>query len=352
MQPRFSVVMPVRNAGPHLDGAIESILGQTLGDFEFIIGDDGSTDGSLERARAWARLDRRIRLLEGPVSQGPVGSANWVAAAATCPVVARMDADDIAHPERFRRQFEVLRHREDSVLVGCLFDCIDAAGRLVRTPDVAALLSDGFMPPIAHGSIMYRRDAFDRVGGYRSHCAYFEDQDLYFRMAAAGRILIIPEVLFSYRYAGQSGRLRDPPAQVERALGYYHDSRTNRQARDPFANEEVAPHGRVAPLAIVALGGLSLWAGKRPRVTRRLLRHGRLGFDMGTALALGWALWATAAPASLRSAMRLHRHWRSFRAKPRIDPSRLYEWRRSVAAAEAPAQPIFGLPPRAVQAER
>ena len=89
--------MPVRNALPFLDAAISSILEQSFADFELIIGDDGSTDGSSDRLRAWSARDPRIRLLHRSESGGPVGSSNWVANAARTPIVARMDADDIAH---------------------------------------------------------------------------------------------------------------------------------------------------------------------------------------------------------------------------------------------------------------
>src|SRR3954469_1632075 len=105
--PRLSVVMPVHNALPHLDAAVESILRQTFHDFSFIILDDASTDGSGEVLRQWAKQDRRIRLLEAPAQLGPALSSQQVAKAATTPLVARMDADDLSHPERLEQQLEV-----------------------------------------------------------------------------------------------------------------------------------------------------------------------------------------------------------------------------------------------------
>src|SRR5207302_7707366 len=71
----ISVVMPVYNALPHLDAAVRSILDQTFRDFEFVIYDDGSTDGSAERLRDWAARDPRIRLIEGKHNLGPAGSS-------------------------------------------------------------------------------------------------------------------------------------------------------------------------------------------------------------------------------------------------------------------------------------
>src|SRR3954452_11229500 len=106
--PRVSVVMPVRNAMPYLDIAAESILGQTFQNFEFVILDDGSTDGSTERLREWAMRDPRIRLLEEKHNLGPALSSERVARAARAPVVARMDADDVSHPRRLEEQLDVL----------------------------------------------------------------------------------------------------------------------------------------------------------------------------------------------------------------------------------------------------
>src|SRR4051812_33559566 len=101
---RVSVVMPVHNALPYLDAAVESILSQTFDAFEFVILDDASTDGSTDRLRQWVSRDARIRLLEEKHNLGPALSSQRVASAATAPLVARMDADDISHPARLKEQ--------------------------------------------------------------------------------------------------------------------------------------------------------------------------------------------------------------------------------------------------------
>src|SRR4029079_16158405 len=108
--PPLSVVMPVHNAMPYLDIAIESILGQTFQEFEFVILDDASTDGSTQRLREWARRDPRIRLIEEKHNLGPALSSQRVAVAARAPVVARMDADDISYPHRLGRQPDGVNH--------------------------------------------------------------------------------------------------------------------------------------------------------------------------------------------------------------------------------------------------
>src|SRR4051812_2927463 len=171
--------MPVRNALPYLDRAVESILAQTHDDFEFVILDDGSNDGSSESLRRWAVRDRRIRLVEGGGTRGPVGSSNFVVGQGRAPIVARMDADDIAHPDRLQCQLAVLARRRDAVLVGSVWEGIDRRGRVVREADLSTLGCPGFAAPFAHGSIMFRRDAFEAAGGYRAARPYWEDLDLY-----------------------------------------------------------------------------------------------------------------------------------------------------------------------------
>ncbi len=174
----ISVVMPVHNALPHLDAAVRSILDQTHADFEFVIFDDASTDGSAARLRKWAARDSRIRLLEGQENLGPVGSSSLVVEQAKAPLIARMDADDVCDPDRLRRQVQVLSENSDAGVVASLFGVIDERGRALRGPEVWRLARKSPFVPFAHGSIMFRRSIFDQVGGYRAQCEYWEDQDL------------------------------------------------------------------------------------------------------------------------------------------------------------------------------
>lgn len=175
MSPALSVVMPVHNVRAYLDEAVESILSQTFSDFEFVILDDASTDGSRERLREWAARDPRIRLVESEKRLGPVGSSNRVAGAAEAPFVARMDADDISFPDRLSEEFALLRDHPDTGVVGSLCDIIDRSGRKIRGPETWRLSRPSVFVPFGHGTIMYRREIFDRVGGYREECVYWED---------------------------------------------------------------------------------------------------------------------------------------------------------------------------------
>jgi len=216
--PRVSVVMPVHNAMPYLDIAVESILAQTLQSFEFVILDDASTDGSTERLREWAERDPRIRLLEEKVNLGPALSSQRVAEAALAPIVARMDADDVSYPRRLEEQLDVLDRFPETGVVGGLYDIIDASGQQIREPEAWRLIHPGSVPPFGNGPLMYRREVFDEVGGYRRECEFWEDHDLIIRMSAVTRIMILPHAVYQVRQSPVSTRFASEQGRVERAL--------------------------------------------------------------------------------------------------------------------------------------
>jgi glycosyltransferase involved in cell wall biosynthesis len=167
--------MPVHNAAPYLDEAVGSILNQTYRDFEFVILDDGSTDGSAEKLRDWANRDSRIRLHRQERNSGPAESSNLVVQHAGGSLIARMDADDVSYPDRLQQQIDLLNRRPDVGLVGTLCDVIDKDGHAVRSRDLWRLTRRSWFAPFPHGSIMYRRDLFELAGGYRDQCVYWED---------------------------------------------------------------------------------------------------------------------------------------------------------------------------------
>jgi len=151
--PQVSVVMPVHNALPFLDESIRSILEQTFKDFEFVILDDASSDGSTQLLREWSQRDARIRLQESTEQLGLSGSSNAVVLKTQARIVARMDADDVSHPDRLRRQLigeQALRCGKAIILPKTQI----AYGRCIRpalrnvTPQPALL--GQFIPNIRH----------------------------------------------------------------------------------------------------------------------------------------------------------------------------------------------------------
>lgn len=303
----LSVVMPVHNALPYLDESIASILAQTFADFEFVIRDDGSTDGSAEALRGWAARDRRIRLFHGP-RLGPAESSNWVVRQSSGAIVARMDADDIARPDRLALQMAKLRDCPDTVMVGSLYATIDAAGRQLRPADLWRVARPSAFPPFPHASVMLRRSVFDAVGGYRAACDYWEDLDLFLRVAEAGRVAVIGEPLISYRLSAASTRLAAEEERLERAVDrMYRCVRLyeRHEDYDHLLGSQRTPPARIDPRAYIARGSTRLWAGQPPAVLRRAVRGADLAFDKASFLCLVWSLWAALHPPSLRVAIRL-----------------------------------------------
>jgi glycosyltransferase involved in cell wall biosynthesis len=302
--PLMSVVMPVHNALPFLDQSISSILEQTLSDFEFVILDDASTDGSVERLREWSLRDTRIRVHESKKQLGVSGSSNEVVSKARAPIVARMDADDIAHTDRLRRQWKIIEGRPDVAVIGTLCNGIDASGREVRPRDRWRLVRRSVYIPFPHGSAMFRREVFDQVGGYDENAAGGEDQDLFSRMSTRGRVLTLPDILYSYRYHSSNATLFNGM----RAVGANHS-----QNGDALA-------------AFYMLGAMRLWAGDPPMLLEPMLKKKSLKWDLKTLMILASAIWGDLSPSTLRVFLRSSIRARDLLASVRVKDGRPYEW--------------------------
>ena len=301
--PQVSVVMPVHNAMPYLDIAVESILAQTLHNFEFVILDDASTDGSTERLREWAKRDPRIHLIEERHNLGPALSSQRVACAATAPVVARMDADDISYPRRLEEQLEVLDSFSDVGVVGGMYDIIDAAGRKIRGPEAWRLVHPASVPPFGNGPLMYRREVFDEVGGYRRQCEFWEDHDLIIRMGSISKIMIVPHAVYQVRQSPVSTRFASEQRRVERALDLMYRCRQRLEQHRPYDDLLDAPvddEAKIDPRVFISAGSMALWSGGKPRLFRRLLQRAHLRPNFRSVSAVVWAAWASIDPRTLR----------------------------------------------------
>jgi glycosyltransferase involved in cell wall biosynthesis len=324
--------MPVHNALPYLDAAVESIVAQTFADFEFVILDDGSTDGSSEVLRAWARREPRIRLVESGTRLGPAGSSNRVVAEAKAPIVARMDADDVAQPDRLERQLALLDEQPDAVLIGTLWDVIDERGRKVREADRSRLLRVSPFAPFSHPTIMFRKKAFDTIGGYRAEADRWEDVDLYLRFAEAGRILVLAEPLVSVRHSSVSTRLRDGRDAFEKAMNLMYccvAEYVRGHDYTPILGAEAGPTegGKLMAPSFITAGSPLVWAGKRPRAFGRMATRGLLRWNKGSAVALVWAAWADLSPKSLRLFLQGFLRVRNRAARSRLAGRPWVEWK-------------------------
>jgi len=239
-----------------------------------------------------------------------------------------MDADDLSRPDRLQRLMQVLAANQDAGMVGSLCEIIDADGRPVRPADPWRLMNASPMAPFTHGTIMFRRELFERLGGYDESRNFWEDIDLCLRMARAAPVLVIPEALYVVRLSATSIRLTTPRQEVEAAYDqmfrFLAEYRRGR-AFDPRTRGGAGD--RIAPQAMILMASPNLWAGRAPRIFRRLISRGALKWDRASAAALGWGLWAAISPASLRTSLRLLNNARNASARRRLAGADYVEWR-------------------------
>jgi glycosyltransferase involved in cell wall biosynthesis len=204
-----SVIMPCFNVERTLPEALESLMGQTLADFEVIAVDDGSVDATASILKRWAALDDRIRPQIQPHG-GIVTALNYGWQACRSSLIARMDADDLAHPERLERQVASLKQQPEISIIGC---CVKSypeeevrQGFQIYLDWQNSLLTDEDIrreifveSPLAHPSVVIRREWLSRVGGYQDH-GWPEDYDLWMRLYLSGaRFAKLPEVLLYWQ---------------------------------------------------------------------------------------------------------------------------------------------------------
>lgn len=204
--PAVSVVMTTFNSGQFLAPAVESILGQTHGDFEFIIVDDASTDGTQERLSHWAARDVRIALVLQENNLGPPVTANRAVALAHAPWIARADHDDVSYPRRLEHLLAKADRQPEAVFVAGQWDLVDLAGKI--RPGSRRLVFDwpllewlslfsGFAG--AQGQMLINAAAFRAVGGYDEQLLYGDDADLLLRLLARGPAALVRNPVFAYR---------------------------------------------------------------------------------------------------------------------------------------------------------
>jgi glycosyl transferase family 2 len=199
--------MPVYNGERHLAEAIDSVLEQSYDDFELVIVNDGSTDGTAEIIAS--RHDDRIVVVDNGENLGLSKSLNIGFRIARASLLARLDADDIAEPQRLARQVAEMNHRPAVAMVASWFLEIDDDGRLVvegRPPSDTTSLRWRllFGNPIPPSTVMLRRDAFADGAAHDESLSYAMDYELWCRIARASPVAIIEEALVRYRKGSAS----------------------------------------------------------------------------------------------------------------------------------------------------
>ncbi len=221
-RPLVSVVTPVYNAERHLAEALESVLGQTLADFELVVLDDGSTDCSPDVIRRFAQRDRRIVARFG-ARRGVAAARNECVEVARAELLAVMDADDVAEPNRLEVQLAYLERHPACVALGGQMLYVDEAGdplwpsQLPLDHDtIDARLMAGHGGALANPTAMLRRVAVLKVGGYRRDFQFgAEDFDLLLRLAEVGQLANVSDRLVRYRLHPESLSARCAAGQFE-----------------------------------------------------------------------------------------------------------------------------------------
>ncbi|HEX7193194.1 MAG TPA: glycosyltransferase family A protein [Thermoanaerobaculia bacterium] len=185
-----SFVLPVYNAAEFLPETIESVLDQSDGDLELIVVDDGSSDATPAILSAYALRDPRVRVLTQP-NAGVTRALIAGCAAATGKYIARQDAGDFSSPNRLQRQRSALDANGDVVLV--------SGWTAYVGPELEPLWIARGDGPTHHGCAMFRRDAYQRAGGYRAAFYYGQDWELWYRLLDLGKFQMIEEVLYTAR---------------------------------------------------------------------------------------------------------------------------------------------------------
>lgn len=189
---KLSVIMGVYNiaALPLFDSAVNSILTQTMGNFEFLICDDGSTDNTWEILTQLAQRDSRIGLIHNPKNEGLASALNLCLTEACGRYIARQDADDISAPERFAKQISFLEEHPQISFVGSNVTLWDERGNWGHRsfPPYPQPRDFLFTMPFVHGALMFQRESLEQIGGYRvsKETRRAEDYDLLMRMYAQG----------------------------------------------------------------------------------------------------------------------------------------------------------------------
>jgi glycosyltransferase involved in cell wall biosynthesis len=287
---KISVVLAVYNGAAQLRATIDSILAQTERDFELIVVDDGSTDDTPRVLAALA--DSRLRVLTQPHA-GLTAALIRGCAEAKAPFIARHDAGDRSHPERFALQLACFDDPE-VILAGTAVRMLGPEGELLYT--VAAdgdevrnsLLHDdaGQLRSLPHhGTAMIRRDAYLAAGGYRAELRVAQDVDLWVRMAKLGKIAVVPRELYDATFHPRSisAVARDAQVRATRAIVAMRDGNVAKLAEAAEIRPSApARRGEAAGLYFIAR---CLRAQRNPAARRYLVRALRRN-------PLHWRAWA------------------------------------------------------------
>ncbi len=208
-----SVVMSVFNGQKFLSAAVDSILSQTFSDFEFLIIDDGSTDGTAEILNGFASRDSRVRIFRQE-NKGRAVSLNIGIGLAKGRYIARMDADDVALAYRLEEQIEFIERHPEICVLGGGVELVNSTGSLIKVyqpplVDAEIKLAMRRYNPMCHPSVILRKEVAIAAGGYRKALLDADDYDLWLRMTERGEIGNLGSTILRYRLHSEQASIRN-----------------------------------------------------------------------------------------------------------------------------------------------
>ena len=276
--PIISILMGVYNCEKYLGEVIESLLAQTLTDFELIIVDDGSTDRSGNILERYAAHDKRIHVITQE-NEGVGRAVNNALQLARGRYIARSDADDFSYPERLEKQLAFMESNPDVVMVGTSVMWIDPLGIPIglcpmeydhELIEIELLKGNG--SAICQPSVMIRTDVLKNIGGYDNRWRVTEDLDLFLRLAEVGRLTNMREVLVNWRQhlASTNHSKREQQLVETRALLEEAHQRRSLSVDMSYMNDrlDIIPHA----VWLRRWGWNALAKGRRKDALRYVLR--------------------------------------------------------------------------------
>lgn len=256
MRPAISVLVPLHQAEGTIGRCLESLLQQTFTDLDVWVVDDGSTDGGAAVVEEVARRDARVHLLRNDRNRGVAATLNVALHASSAGLVARLDADDEALPQRLAEQHAFLAAHPEVGVCGSFVQYAGRPGREVlgtvpvTHAEIERTLRTTTSSPFFHPSVLMRRDVLLAVGGYREWFGNAEDYDLWLRLLGRCELANLPQPLTRYRLSPAGASLGDLARQRRLALVAKASSERPDVALDDLWAEVVAGESATGTAAL------------------------------------------------------------------------------------------------------
>lgn len=272
--PEIDVLITVYNGEAFISQTIDSVISQTFSNWRLLVVDDKSTDRTAQIVQDYAHRDSRISLIPGH-HRGIAAAANVGLKEIRAPLVARLDADDIAQPERLEIQHDHLHKHPELLAIGSDVQLIDENNKPLRCRHQLsgpARIKEtlGLRNCIIHPSSMVRTEALRRIGGYREKFRNAEDYDLWLRISEIGEIDNLPQSLTLYR---RHGSQITAPSNTRRLTLYSVAAAVDHFLRSSGMSEEECLIDETAPDDIAEKLALLYRTKPRPNDVRAINRH-------------------------------------------------------------------------------